>query len=366
MASPNKKLKTCPDSETPSHHQSIPDEIWMSILSYLQPFSLCSMSETSHRFHQLSRDPFLWTNLTIDWQSIRNCTTSVEGLINRSTKIKSMTVRMRTRPFELEPVDGLQIVMVVKKAKGTLTSLTFSPDWDSAEIGTMEIALGNNAIAKLGTMTNLTSLELAGDWIKTAGIKAISNLVKLEKLKMPGAEQVIPKDLKDLFSQLTNLKLVDISDCKKGASDMVVTALAQNNPQLEYLALDECELVTGKSLKVVAEKCPNLNHLSLDSDEQVNDPVMLKIASSCPQLTHVRLAFSLITDVTLKQLVTNCPNLSFVDLFGCDNITERGVGELMDGAFKLKHLSISIDVGQAFTEKIYKQHPEIQFELYDG
>eukprot|EP00092_Neocalanus_flemingeri_P036684 GFUD01039939.1.p1 GENE.GFUD01039939.1~~GFUD01039939.1.p1 ORF type:complete len:363 (-),score=105.40 GFUD01039939.1:18-1106(-) len=362
MAPPNKKLKTCPDPENASHHQTVPDEVWISILSFLPPFSLCSMSKTSHRFNCLSRDPTLWTNLTIDWQSIKNHTTSVEGIINRSTRIKSMTVRNRT----FEQVNSPQIVMIVKKANSTLTSLTFSPDWDSAEIGTMEITLGNNAIAKLGTMTNLTSLELAGDWIKTAGIKAISNLVKLEKLKMPGAEQVTPNYMKDLFSQLTNLKLVDISDCKKGASDMVVTALAQNNPHLEYLDLDGCELVTGESLMVVAKKCPNLNHLSLDSDEQVNDPVMLKIASSCPQLTHVRLAFSLITDVTLKQLVTNCPNLSFVDLFGCDNITERGVGELMDGAFKLKHLSISIDVGQAFTEKIYKQHPEIQFELYDG
>jgi len=275
MAPPNKKLKTCADPESASHHQTIPDEIWISILSYLPPFSLCSMSKTSHRYNQLARDPTLWTNLTIDWQSIKNCTISVEGIINRSTKIKSMTVRNRT----FEQVNSPQIVMIVKKTKETLTSLTFSP----------EIALGNNAVAKLGTMTNLTSLELAGDWIKTTGVKEIGNLKKLERLKMPGAEQVTPKDLKDLFCQLTNLKLVDISDCKKGASDMAVAALAQNNPQLEYLALDECELVTGKSLKVVAEKCHNLKHLSLDGCYQVNDPAMLKIASSCPYLTYVSL-----------------------------------------------------------------------------
>ena len=165
MVPPNKKLKTCPDQESTSHHQQIPDEIWISILSYLAPLSLCSMSKTSHRYNQLIRDPTLWTNLTIDWQSIKKCTISVEGIINRSTKIKSLTVRNMTS----EQVNSPQIVMIVKKTKETLTSLTFSP----------EIALSNDAVAKLGTMTNLTSLELAGDWIKSTGVKEIGNLKSL-------------------------------------------------------------------------------------------------------------------------------------------------------------------------------------------
>ena len=349
MAPPSKKLKTCTYDELSSHHQAIPDEIWISILSYLPPFSLTTMSKTSRRFHQLARDPTLWTNLDIDWQSIKNRTSSVEGIISRATKIKSMTVKNRT----FEQVNSPQIVMIAKKASSTLKSLTFSP----------EIALGNNAVAKLGSMTNLTRLELAGDWIKNTGLKEIGNLIKLETLKMPGAEQVTPKDLKDLFSQLTNLKLVDISDCKKGATDMAVTALAQNNPNLEYLALDECELVTGKSMKVVAEKCPNLKHLSLDGCYQVNDPAMVKIASSCPNLTYVSLGLcSTVKDTTLKHLAINCMDLSFVNLFGCSYITERGVGKLVEGATKLKYLCIRgmIGVGQAYSEKLEKQHPNIQ------
>ena len=349
MVPPNKKLKTCADSEISSYHQAIPDEIWISILSYLPPFSLCSMSKTSIRFNQLSKDPTLWTDLTIDWQSVKNRTASVESIISRATKVKSLTVKNRT----FEQVNSPQIVMMVRKASETLRNLTLSP----------EIALGNNAVAKIGSMTNLTSLELAGDWIKTTGVKEIANLTKLERLKMPGAEQVTPKDLKDLFSQLSNLKLVDISDCKKGASDMAVTALAQNNPELEYLALDECELVTGKSLKVVAEKCPNLKHLSLDGCYQVNDPAMVKIASSCLRLTYVSLSLcSTVKDTTLKQLALNCSDLSFLNLFGCSYITERGVAKLVEGATKLKYLCIRgmIGVGQAFSEKLEKQHPDIQ------
>ena len=349
MVPPSKKQKICAESTDSCNHQSVPDEVWLSILSYLPPGSLCSLARTSHRFNQLTRDPILWTNLTIDWQSIKNKTASVENIISRSTRVRSLTVKNRT----FEQVNSPQIVMIAKKASSTLRNLTLSP----------EIALGNNAVAKIGSMTQLTSLELAGDWIKTSGVKELGNLTKLERLKMPGAEQLTPKDLKDLFSRLCNLVLVDISDCKKGASDMAVTALAQNNPKLEYLALDECELVTGKSLKIVAEKCPNLAHLSLDGCYQVNDPAMVKIASSCPKLSYVSLGLcSTVKDSTLKQLAMTCPELSFLNLFGCSYITERGVAKLVEGAKGLKYLCIRgmIGVGQAFSEKLEKDHPDIQ------
>ena len=103
------------------------------------------------------------------------------------------------------------------------------------------------------------------------GISSFANLTLLECLKIPGSEQVTPKDLKDLFSKLNNLKTVDISECKKGATDMSVTALANNNPKLRYLALDECELITGKSVKTLADKCPLLEHISMDGCYQVRD-----------------------------------------------------------------------------------------------
>ena len=52
-------------------------------------------------------------------------------------------------------------------------------------------------------------------------------------------------DLIKIVSSLHNLRIVDFSDAKKGASDSVVTALSAANPNLEYLALDECERITG-------------------------------------------------------------------------------------------------------------------------
>ena len=259
---------------------------------------------------------------------------------------------MTNRTFE--QVNSPLIVSVIKRARESLTELVISP----------EIALGNNAIGQLGLkLSQLTSLELSCDWLKSSGVKDLSNLTSLEKLKLPGAEQVTPKDMKELFSRLHRLKVVDVSECKKGATDMSVTALASNNPGLQYLALDECELVTGKSIKVVAEKCPLLYHLSLDGCYQVNDPAMAKVASSCTELSYVSLGLcSTVKDNTVIKLGSNCPKLAFLNLFGCAYLSEKGIQKLVKEARNLSHLDIRgiLGISQSFSQKIEEENKRIK------
>ena len=54
----------------------------------------------------------------------------------------------------------------------------------------IQVVLSNSAVAALSSLSSLTSLELPGDWVKTAGAHAIASLANLQSLKMPGAEQV--------------------------------------------------------------------------------------------------------------------------------------------------------------------------------
>ena len=326
----------------------LPDELWMIIFRHLTPKELASVSMTCRSLHTLCQDPSLWTHITIDWQSIKNKTQSSEMLMSRSEKLSHLTITNRT----FEQVNSPLIMSVVKKAKDSVTHLVLTP----------EIALGNTALSKVTSLTNLVCLELAGDWIKSSGTAAIGSLTNLEELKMPGAEQVTPKDMKDMFSSLTKLRLVDVSECKKGVTDMSVIALVTHNTGLQYLALDECELVTGKSIKVLADKCPELYHLSLDGCYQVNDPSMVKISTQCVQLSYLSLSLcSTVKDSTLTKLGANCPHVTFLNLFGCAYLSERGIDKYVKTAKKLKHLDIRgiLGIGQAFSERLAKEYPDI-------
>ena len=349
---PKKKLKTEGEDvgEGGVSWLRLPHEIWLVVLRFLPAPSLAALSGTCRVLRDVCQDPALWTSLSIDWQSIKNRTGSTEELISRSTRLERLTVTNRT----FEQVNSPVIVGVIKRGKASLKELVLSP----------EIALANNAVGQLGLhLCQLTSLELAGDWVKSSAMKDLSNLTNLHTLKIPGAEQVTPKDLKELFSRLKLLTVVDVSECKRGATDMSISALANNNPGLQFLALDECELLTGKSLKVLASRCPLLAHLSLDGCYQVSDPGMAMLASACPNLTYVSLGLcSSIKDNTVVKLGSNCRKLSFLNLFGCAYLSEKGIQKMLNEAEGLSHLDIRgiLGMSQTFSEKIEKENPTIK------
>ena len=58
----------------------------------------------------------------------------------------------------------------------------------------------------------------------------------------------------------------------------------------------------------------------------------------------------------------NCPDLEWVNLFGCSYISERGVDRLVKAAGKLRYLCIRgmIGVGQQFCTKLESQHANIE------
>ena len=330
---------------------SLPSEVWLSILGLLPVPALISVSRTCRTLRTLGQDLSLWVRVSIDWQSIKNKSQSCEELVTRCLKLQQLTITNRT----FEQVNSPVILSIIKKtSRDSLTSLVISP----------ELCLSNSAVSGLGKLSQLTSLELAGDWIKSSAVTELSNLEQLERLKMPGSEQVTSADFKTLFTKLKKLKLVDVSECKKGMTDMSLIALVKNNPDLEYLAIDECELVTGKGVKMLADNCPNLQHISLDGCYQVNDAATSKLTTSCTLLSYVSLSLcSTVKDNTLTKLSQNCPSLEFLNLFGCSYLSERGIERLVTTtSTNLKHLDMRgiLGVSQSFSLRLEKEHPEIK------
>ena len=179
MVPPPKKKQKLSDDEDGGGvcWLQLPHEIWLDVLRFLPAPSLVALSGTCRVLRDVCQEPSLWTRLSIDWQSIKNKTHSTEELITRSSKLERLTVTNRT----FEQVNSPLIVSVIKRGRASLKELVLSP----------EIALANNAIGQLGLqLGQLTSLELAGDWLKSSAMKDLSGLASLHTLKIPGAEQV--------------------------------------------------------------------------------------------------------------------------------------------------------------------------------
>ena len=66
----------------------------------MTPRSLLALGSTCRRLLYLSRDPDLWTSMTIDWQAIKdqeeNKNKHLDSALRRATKLQRLTIKNRT------------------------------------------------------------------------------------------------------------------------------------------------------------------------------------------------------------------------------------------------------------------------------
>ena len=97
-------------------------------MSELTPQSLLALGSTCRRLLQLSRDPALWTLMTVDWQAIKRQEDSKEKhldcALRRATKLHSLTIKNRT----FEQIKSGVVTSLVRRAGSTLSNLIFSPE----------------------------------------------------------------------------------------------------------------------------------------------------------------------------------------------------------------------------------------------
>merc|ERR1719471_199859 len=80
------------------------------------PQSLLALGSTCRRLLQLSRDPALWTLMTVDWQAITRQEDSKEKhldcALRRASKLHSLTIKNRT----FEQIKSGVVASLVRRA----------------------------------------------------------------------------------------------------------------------------------------------------------------------------------------------------------------------------------------------------------
>ena len=156
------------------------DEMVISILRLLPQEDLVTISRINRKFRTLSQDKSLWTELTLDYQNIKENNQSCRDLLARCGKLSHLKITNKlfdnpppspvwykddsdndddeqTNANDDEDYDDtapLEIMSLVIEAEATLTSLHIETDRVSK--------WSPNALAKLGQMNNLTELKI---WI---------------------------------------------------------------------------------------------------------------------------------------------------------------------------------------------------------
>ena len=73
------------------------DEVVLSVFRFLPQEDLVTVSLVNKRFTHLSKDPSLWTQLTLDYENIKQNAESCRKLVDRCKKLASIKITNSSR-----------------------------------------------------------------------------------------------------------------------------------------------------------------------------------------------------------------------------------------------------------------------------
>ena len=351
-----------------NHWPRLSNEIALLILRLLPQKDLVSVSLVNRKFRDLSKDPSLWTQLTLDFENIKQNAESCRKLVDRCKKLASIKITNKS-----QNCSKLNIMTVVIRAKESLQSLEVNhsmQDWTPA------------AMKKVGSLKNLTRLSLtfnpdpksANSYMGANMLGELANLDQLEELKLVitnygsgyGESFLM---LETVFQQLKKLKKVDLFPAFYDES--LVVALAENNPELKLIQGMLFSSLSDETIEVLVNSCPSLEEFRIRSNHSESN--LNKLSSSWPNLKRLEIGtappFGNIDHKDEKlmgyaekfkslEVLVFCSTLSYI------NVTDSGIERLVASAKKLKLLSLRApQVTKDLVERLRTEYPMLDLRI---
>ncbi|KAF5469435.1 hypothetical protein F2P56_013510, partial [Juglans regia] len=153
-----------------------------------------------------------------------------------------------------------------------------------------------------------------------------------------------------------NLEVLSIKSCPN-VTDRSMANIAFHCTKLRELDISYCYEISHASLLLIGSNCPNLKvlkrnlmnwldpsqHVGVVPDEYLNacpqdgDSEAAAIGKSLPYLEHLEIQFSKLSGRGLTWICEGCPNLKYLDLSGCMNLTGR---DITNASLGLKDMEI--------------------------
>ena len=350
---------------------TIPRETQLLIFGQLRVVELVRVSETCHHLKEVARDPSLWKKLTLTYERIKNKNEACRNHVSRCSSLLEIVITGEEKSIRSD-----KIMSVVMKAKNSLTSINLSPSF---------AGLSNSSFEKIGEMSQLTHLAVGGGKLGPGGISALACLTKLKTLKVPGivcgsfgaqSNDIPMASLVDLFSKLKKLEQVEIQMKDNFPSDEVVKSLVNNNPNLHHLDITQygcpnnsfrdIDVLSSRSLILIAEKCPQLTHIGIGNLGCLSDTSITKLVTKCPKLKHANFEETEFSNSALAIMSRNCPDLEYLNIIGCELVTEEALMRFANPAtaVNLKHLCVNkYDYSLQLPDRLKEKLPNVKIVI---
>jgi F-box/leucine-rich repeat protein 2/20 len=193
---------------------------------------------------------------------------------------------------------------------------------------------------------------------------------KLQLINLQSVSKISEKGIHPVFVNSRVIQSLNLSGCI-GIAGSAFALVGQYCKTLKELNVSRCHQITSWAFTKIFEGCNDLRifdcsfNLQLMDNElrilghyskclesvnlaeciHVSDIGVAFIADGCRFLRSINLSRTdlvmKISDISLLSLSDNCHELVFIDLTGCQNVTDTGIAWLFSGCKKLQHLGLS-------------------------
>lgn len=336
------------------------DELMVKIMSYLTSNQIVGVARVCRRFYFLAWEPELWKRVlfTGEIMDADRALKMVFQLLTRNGVTVSNTVENIVLSGCSKLTDrGLAIVArrcpslkmlhlqhCINVTNGGLLDLTTR----CASLNHLDVTgcpmVSAINVSQSGAERRTLPLQYldmsdCADVDDTSLRLIVENCPQLQYLFLRRCHKVTDAGLRSLSSYCLMLKELSVSDCSM-VSDSGLSELGRLGPSLRYLSIAKCERVTDAGVRQVARHCYRLRYLNLRGCQLVSDLSIEWLARSCTRMRSLDIGKCDVTDVGLKMLSENCPNLKKLSVKSCALVSDLGVQSVGYYCRGLQHLNI--------------------------
>ncbi|XP_077868901.1 uncharacterized protein LOC102803243 [Saccoglossus kowalevskii] len=308
--------------------QLLPDELLLTIFSYLSHKDLAACTQVCLLFNRICRDETLWKQITLEKKSLCNTwleqigkkhPVSLSFLQCQGDNITSSGLRSLFRSCS----DSLQELNISGCSQGELT--------------------GDSVLLHVTRCPNLKSLDASWCNVTDNAVMAVvDSSHRLETMCLNGCQSITDEAVFALINKHSDsLEVLELFGCFNITANCIII-LGSCCRNLDTLNLANCSKLTDACISQLALSLSNIEHLDLRGCKQIKDTCIRKIVRNCHKLRSLVLAnCPLITDNALVEIATYLPTIRSLDLSGCKKISNTGVRSIAMSCHGLIHLDVS-------------------------
>ncbi|TRY69163.1 hypothetical protein TCAL_13793 [Tigriopus californicus] len=318
-----------------NHFDRLSDDLVVKILSYLTSNELVMCSRISRRFYFVAWEPQLWSSIWLVGESL-----DADLALKTIIRLLSRNTSSQQLPVDTLVLGGCQHLT----DRGLAIVARRCPQLRHLEVQNCSNLTNGGLMDLVTKCTLLEHLDVSG--CHMVSTIAVHQPPQLPNTLVPSRSMQIPHQYhhplhqQHLLRRSLNLQYLDLTDCTS-MEDSGLKMIVETCPQLLYLFLRRCQNITDVGVKYISSYCPSLRELSISDCSHITDFGLYELAKLGPNLRYLSVAkCDQISDSGVKQIAKLCYKLRYLNVRGCEAVSDEAVETLARSCSRLRSLDL--------------------------